>query len=74
MFKDLWQHEPLTDHEGNRIGGEKTGEKEFKIRYHVNLVTAMSEEYGQIMQAISESEELEIFQSHLVVDLIDYKW
>lgn len=34
----------------------------------------MSEEHGQLMQAISESEELEIFETDLVINLIDYKW
>jgi hypothetical protein len=34
----------------------------------------MSEENGQIMNAIASSEELEIFKTELIKDMIDYKW
>lgn len=34
----------------------------------------MSEKNGQIMQAISESDELNIFTTDLIKDLVDYKW
>ena len=34
----------------------------------------MSEKNGQIMQAISESDELSIFSTELIMDLVDYKW
>jgi hypothetical protein len=34
----------------------------------------MSEENGKIMKAIADSEELEIFKTELIIDLVDYKW
>jgi hypothetical protein len=34
----------------------------------------MSEKHGKIISAISESEELEIFETALVIDLVDFKW
>jgi hypothetical protein len=34
----------------------------------------MSEKNGQIMNAIAGSEELEIFKTDLIKDMIDYKW
>ena len=34
----------------------------------------MSEEDGQIIQAIANSEELDIFKVNVVKDLIDFKW
>lgn len=45
VFKSLWEKEPLKDHEGNVIGAQ-TDEKEFKIRYHCNIIPSMSEEHG----------------------------
>jgi hypothetical protein len=49
-------------------------EKVFKIKYQLNILTAMSESDGAIMDAIANSEELSIFKSDLIKDMIDYKW
>jgi hypothetical protein len=46
----------------------------FKIKYQLNLLTSMSEKNGQIMNAIAGSQEISIFQTDLIKDMIDYKW
>lgn len=38
------------------------------------MLTSMSEEDGTIMDAIANSEELSIYETDLVKDLIDFKW
>lgn len=38
------------------------------------MLTSLSNEDGTIMEAIANSEELEIFETEAVKDLIDYKW
>lgn len=38
------------------------------------MLTAMSEQNGKIVAAIQNSEELAIFKTPLVRDVIDYKW
>lgn len=44
------------------------------IVYNINLLTSLSDEDGTIMEAIANSDELEIFTTEAVQDLIDYKW
>lgn len=34
----------------------------------------MSQEDGKLIDAIAESEELAIFETDLVIDLVDFKW
>jgi hypothetical protein len=82
IFRKLWlkeQNKQLAD----EFGGDSQNimeaviqneEKQYKIKYYVNMLTSMSEEDGQIIEAIANSEELEIFQVDVVKDLIDYKW
>lgn len=48
--------------------------KVFKIKYKANILTMVAEEDDRLTNAIAESEELSIFQTELVKDLIDYKW
>ena len=38
------------------------------------MLTSLSDEDGTLMEAIANSEELEIFDTEAVRDLIDYKW
>jgi len=54
--------------------GNKMEEKVYKICYHANLITSMAEDEGTIMEAIAGSEELDIYKTRLVMDIIDYKW
>ena len=49
-------------------------EKVYKIKYQCNLMTSMSQERGSLMDAIADSEELEIFKTDLIKDMLDYKW
>ena len=37
-------------------------------------MTSMSQERGSLMDAIADSEELEIFKTDLIKDMLDYKW
>jgi hypothetical protein len=53
---------------------DTTSEKVFKIKYNVNLLASMSEDNGKIISAIVNSDELEIFKTEFVIDLIDFKW
>lgn len=38
------------------------------------MLCSMSEEDGKLIDAIANSEEMEIFVTDLVQDLIDFKW
>ena len=40
----------------------------------MNFLTSFSEQDGSLMKALCSSNELEIFQSDLIIDLIDFKW
>lgn len=51
-----------------------SGVKVYKIRYQANLLTSMSQDEGSIMDAIADSEELGIFKTELIKDMVDYKW
>jgi hypothetical protein len=46
----------------------------YKIKYQLNLITSMSEEDGTLMNAVADSEELGIFKTDMIMDMIDYKW
>jgi hypothetical protein len=49
-------------------------EKVYKIKYNLNILTSMSEENGQLIGAIAGSDELSIFETDLIKDMVDYKW
>jgi hypothetical protein len=49
-------------------------DRQFKIRYQCNLLPSMSEKEGLIITAIANSDELGIFFTDAVKDLITYKW
>ena len=51
-----------------------SNEKVYKIKYNLNVLVAMSEENGQLIGAIAQSDELEIFKTELIRDMVDYKW
>jgi len=38
------------------------------------MLTSVSEEDGDITAAIADSEELAIFKTPIVMDMLDYKW
>lgn len=73
-FPLQWQQQSDLDVavESGRVDPEHL--KVFKINYQLNILTSMSEEHGSLMDALSNSKELEIFTSDVVKDLIDFKW
>ena len=48
--------------------------KVYKIRYTLNILPSMSEKVTTLMDALGETEELEVFDCKSVVDMIDFKW
>lgn len=46
----------------------------YKIKYEACLLPSMSQDSGSLIDAIANSEELEIFKTKLVKDVINYKW
>lgn len=49
-------------------------EKEVKIKYEVNILPFVNEDNDLLIDAISNSDDLDIFNTDVVMDLIDYKW
>ena len=61
--------ENTIDRDGQIVSG-----REYKIEYQLNQLSSMSTEDGDIIKAIAESDEVELFLTDAVVDLIDYRW
>jgi len=86
IFRKVWKDDMKREQkEMEGLGGKKRFElksmlakdnsgKQFKMRYQINLLPSMSEDEGQIIQAIANSEELELFKTDAVKDLVNYKW
>jgi len=53
---------------------DKPNAKVYKIKYNLNIIPSMSEKDGQIIEAIANSNELEIFKTKVVKDLVKFKW
>ena len=54
---------------------EMENQKMVKIRYECNLLVSMNEdENGTIMDALSKSDELDLFTTQLVIETINFKW
>jgi len=45
-----------------------------KVQYQLNLLCSMSEEDGKLIDAVSNSNDLAIFQTDSIKDLIDWRW
>ena len=58
---------------GDKIMNVEEG-RQYKIRYSINILPSMSEKEGLIIAAVAQSEELEIFFTEAVKDLVNYKW
>ena len=56
------------------MDGKDIIDKQYKIKYCVNFLPACTKQDQSIIQAISKSEELEIFESDIVKELIEFKW
>ena len=48
--------------------------REFKIEYQLNQLASMSSEDGDIITAIANSDEIKLFTTDAVIDLIDFRW
>lgn len=46
----------------------------YKIEYQLNQLCSMSKEDGSIMDAVANSEEVDLFETDAVMDMIDFKW
>lgn len=67
--------------ESNTLGRKKPnfgGFKEIqivnKIKYTLNILPSMSEKMATLMEGLGETEELEVFDTKSVMDMIDFKW
>ena len=56
VFKKLWKKDHLKS-----ASSDSSNQKVFKIKYILNFLTSVSDEDGQITEAIANSDELDIF-------------
>jgi maltodextrin utilization protein YvdJ len=71
-----------TKHDKHNLKGsfrkqDDTRKKRYKISYQMNILTMMTESDDKglsLMHVLANSNELEIFETDLVKDVIDYKW
>lgn len=57
-----------------RFGRGTRRNRYLKIKYACNLLCAMSEEDGKLIDALCDTRELTLFETCLVRDLIDFRW
>ena len=88
LFRELWKEEQEKDiaklkGEEHYVKEKDDGKKSEKVRlkkkqssitYHINLLPSVSQDQGQLMEGIALSNELDIFRSDCVQDLIEFKW
>ena len=74
IFRKIWKADDAKSLLADQGKLDLNEEKVYKIKYLLNILPSVSEKSGQLMNAIAGSEELEIFKSKLIKDLIDYKW
>ena len=48
--------------------------KVYKIKYILNVLPNIDESQDSLMEAIAETDELEIFENKVLRDFIDFKW
>ena len=66
IFKgNFGEKEQSSDDQGDRI---------YKIKYTMNLLPSIDLQDASLMEALSETEELEIFDCKVVKELIEFKW
>lgn len=69
VFPKHYEHEQLEKEQGD------TGKlKQLKINYQVNMLTSVNEANGTLMEALSYTDEMEIFALDSIIDLLEYKW
>lgn len=52
----------------------RPNKKVFKVKYELNLITDVFEDDGQIIEALADCEELEVFLQPVVQNFINFKW
>jgi hypothetical protein len=75
IFEKIWRND--LELEGLQIDGKVNNQelKVFKIRYYINILSFATEDEDKAMiNAIAESEEMDIFETPLIKDYIDFKW
>lgn len=73
VFKSLW----LKDVERGRLEietGDKPYVRECKVIYQLNILLSVGQENGKLIEALANSEELAVFETDVVRDIIDFKW
>jgi len=45
-----------------------------KINYQINILPSMSQKSGSLIDAIANSDELEIFHTDVIMDMVEFKW
>ena len=50
------------------------GKKIYKIKYTLNLLPQTSEEEDSLMNALGETEELQILSTKAIRDLLEFRW
>lgn len=74
IFPNIWKADEKKQQLEMAGKFDTNKENVFKIKYNLNILPSVSEQQATLMQAISDSEELSIFTTPLIQDLIDYKW
>ena len=73
IFRYIWLQD--VEKEKQQIYyGDKVYERECKIIYELNILLSVSEENGKLIEALANSDELGVFETDVVRDIIDYKW
>ena len=58
----------------SEIGSFKEMKKVYKVKYTLNILPSMSERVTTLMDALGDTEELDVFECKAVMDMIDFKW
>jgi hypothetical protein len=64
-FQDIFEYDQEKEAQ-RRLSSTKKTEKEYKIFYHLIMITNVSEESGSLMEAIANSEEMDIFEEEVI--------
>lgn len=57
-----------------QLEGKGGNEKVYKMKYKLNFLLSMAQDDGPLIEAIANSEELAIYKTQIIRDVIDYKW
>ena len=74
VFRPQWEEEQ------HKLDLELQGEfdtkaqKVYKINYYLNILTSVSQKDNSLMDALANTEEIEIYELDSVKDMLDFKW